>query len=330
MFKLSSKKKLSLIVLAFVLTITLIGCNSQSVSNEKGQKINLIIGTGGVGGTYYPLGGALARIWTKDIENVSVAAQSTGASIENTSLIENGEIELGLTQNDLAEYAVKQQYMFDKKYERMRAIARLFPEDIQIFVSNKSGIKTIEDMKGKRISIGYPGSGATANAEQILEVFGLTTDDIKAEHLSNPDAADRMKDGLIDAVIVTTAVPNANYQEMALMTDVTLMNLLDDDINKIIEKFPFFAKKIIPADMYKGQTKDVQTVAVQSVLVCQKEMDEELVYKLTKSMWESKDELGEMLAVLKNMDSDNPLLGVTIDVHPGAIKYYKEIGKWNK
>ncbi len=325
-------KKFISVILALVMVLALVGCGSQSANtdssadNSGSEKYNLIIGTGGVGGTYYPLGGALASVWTKYLDNVTVSAQSTGASVENTQLLENGEVELALTQNDLAEYAVKGEYMFTKKYEKMQLIGRLYSEPIQVFVRNDSGIKSIADMAGKRISVSYPGSGANANAEQLLGVFGITVNDIQAEYPSNSDTADRMKDGLLDGMLTTTGAPNATFQEMCMSADCTLLSLSDEDCDKIIAQYPFFAKYTIPAGSYEGQTEDVQTLCVQSVLAVSTDLSEDLVYDLTKTLWENQTELSGMLSALSDLSVDNALEGITIDFHPGAVKYYKEIG----
>lgn len=325
-------KKFISVILALVMVLALVGCGSQSANtdssadNSGSEKYNLIIGTGGVGGTYYPLGGALASVWTKYLDNVTVSAQSTGASVENTQLLENGEVELALTQNDLAEYAVKGEYMFTKKYEKMQLIGRLYSEPIQVFVRNDSGIKSIADMAGKRISVSYPGSGANANAEQLLGVFGITVNDIKAEYPSNSDTADRMKDGLLDGMLTTTGAPNATFQEMCMSADCTLLSLSDEDCDKIIAQYPFFAKYTIPAGSYEGQTEDVQTLCVQSVLAVSTDLSEDLVYDLTKTLWENQTELSGMLSALSDLSVDNALEGITVDYHPGAVKYYKEIG----
>ena len=325
-------KKYISVILALVMVLALVGCGSPSANtdssdgNSGSEKHNLIIGTGGVGGTYYPLGGALASVWTKYLDNVTVSAQSTGASVENTQLLENGEVELALTQNDLAEYAVKGEYMFTKQYEKMQLIGRLYSEPIQVFVRNDSGIKSIADMAGKRISVSYPGSGANANAEQLLGVFGITVKDIKAEYPSNSDTADRMKDGLLDGMLTTTGAPNATFQEMCMSADCTLLSFSDEDCDKIIAQYPFFAKYTIPAGSYEGQTEDVQTLCVQSVLAVSSDLSEDLVYDLTKTLWENQTELSGMLSALSDLSVDNALDGITIDYHPGAVKYYKEIG----
>jgi len=325
------RKRSSLLCLMLLLVVTLAGCSGANVGGENGnngqqETARLIIGTGGVAGSYYPLGGALAKVWTSKIDGVQVSAQATGAAIENTKLLENNEIELALTQSDLAEYAAKSQHMFDKEYKHMRAVATIFPEHIQIFVRKGSGIKTISDLKGKRVSVGSQGSGGLVNSEQIFGCYGFTFDDIKPFYLTNVDAVDRMKDGQLDAIFVTTAAPNAAYQDLALATDIELLDLPDEDANDIIEEYPFFEKVVLPAGMYHGQETDVLVLAVQAVVTARDDLSEEVVYELTKTLWESKDELGEMMAKANSMDPNDPLKGVTIAIHPGAERYYKEVG----
>ena len=311
-----------------ILCLAVIGCVSfDAWSQEKPKIYRLVIGTGGIAGSYYPLGGAMARIWTQNLPNISVSAQATGASIENTKLMENGEIELGLTQNDLAEYAAKKQYMFDKEYKSLRAVATLFPEHIQIFVYKNSSIKTIADLSSNRVSVGSQGSGTLANCQQIFELFGVSFKDIKRFYLTNVDAVDRMKDGLLDAVFVTTSAPNAAFQDLALSKDVKLLSFTDDEIKKIVAKYPFFQKVVLTKGMYKGQTEDVTTVAVLAVLIARNDLDEQVVYNLTKTLWEKKDDLAVMMVKAKEMDPNNPVKGITIPLHPGAERYYKEIGK---
>jgi TRAP transporter TAXI family solute receptor len=311
-----------------ILCLAVLGCVSfDAWSAEKPKIYRLVIGTGGIAGSYYPLGGAMARIWTQNLPNIRVSAQATGASVENTKLMENGEVELGLTQNDLAEYAMKKQHMFDKEYKKLRAVATLFPEHIHLFLRQKANIKTIADLKGKRVSVGSQGSGGLANCQQIFELFGISFGDIKPFYLTNVDAVDRMKDGLLDAIFVTTSAPNAAFQEMAISTDITVFSFSDDEIKKIVGKYPFFQKAALTKDMYKGQTADAATVAVLAVLIASKDLDAQVVYDLTKTLWEKKDALAEMMVKAKAMDPKDPVKGITIPLHPGAERYYKETGK---
>ncbi len=319
--------KTSKYVILCLAVIGFVSFNAWSNAWSQQKTYRLVIGTGGISGSYYPLGGAMASIWSKNLPNVKVSAQATGASIENTKLMENGEIELGLTQNDLAEYAAKKQYMFDKEYKSLRAVATLFSEHINIFVNKNSGIKTVADLKGKRVSVGSQGSGGLANSQQIFELYGLSFKDIKPFYLTNVDACDRMKDGLLDAIFVTTSSPNATFQDLAIAKEIQLLSFTDADIKKIIAKYPFFQRTVLAKNTYKGQMQDVTTVAVLGILIASKDLDEKVVYDLTKVLWEKKDDIGAIMVKAKEMQPNNPVGGITIPLHPGAERYYKETGK---
>lgn len=287
----------------------------------------LIIATAGVTGSYYPFGGAVAKIWTSKLKDlVSVAAQATGGAVENTKLMEGGEVELALTQNDLADYSWNKQHMFNKEYRKQRAIATLFPEVIHIFALRSSGVEDIAGLKGKKISMSQQGSGGLVNSQQIFEHYGFSEKDVQPFYLSNIDAVDRMKDGLLDAIFVTTGAPNATYQDLCFAKDVRLLSMTDTDIEQIVNKYPFYSKYIIPQADYDKQKSDIQTVTVQAVLIASEDLDEELVYQMTKTLWESREELITAMAKAKYMDPHNPLKSVTIPVHKGAERYYREAG----
>jgi hypothetical protein len=326
--KFRKSKFLALLVLSLLVVLPLMAGHESA--EASGRRVRLIIGTGGVAGSYYPTGGALARVWTKYIDNVSVSAQSTGASIENTRLLEDGEIELGLTQTDLAEYAINAQHMFRTPSKHLTTIASLFAEHIMIFVDRDSDIKSVADLKGKRVSVGSQGSGGLVNSQQIFSLWGITFDDIRPLYLTNVDAVDRMKDGLLDAIFVTTASPNAAFQDLAISRNVRLLGFSDDDLARIRQEFPFFKDIVIPAGTYQGQEQDIKTVAVRAVLAVRDDLDEEIVYNLTKVLWENKKELSDMMVKLSEMDPEDPVQGITIGVHPGAVRYYKEKGVWKQ
>jgi len=315
------KKKIALLLLAFCLGAACFAGTADAAPQR------LIIATAGVSGSYYPFGGAIARIWTSKLKDiVSVAAQATGGAIENTKLMEGEEVELALTQNDLADYSWNKQHMFNKEYRKQRAIATLFPEVIHIFTLRESNVNSISELKGKKISMSQQGSGGLINSEQILGHFGISVKDVNPFYLSNVDAVDRMKDGLLDAIFVTTGAPNATYQDLCFSKDVKILSIPDPDIEKIIEKYPFYSKYVLKKDDYDKQTSDIATVTVQAVLIASVDLDTELVYQLTKTLWENQQELVTAMAKAKYMDPKAPFKSVTIPLHPGAEKYYREIG----
>src|SRR5574344_2250962 len=184
--------------------------------SKAASKKNFILATGGTSGTYYPFGGAIANIWNTKIDKMNVTAQSTGASAENLRLISKGEAEFGIVQNDVLDYAYNGTDMFaGQKLDNLMTIGTLYPEVVQIAATKESGITSIADMKGKRVSIGDAGSGVEFNAKQILEGYGLTFDDIKKSNLSFKESAEGIQNGTLDGCFITAGVPNAALQELA-------------------------------------------------------------------------------------------------------------------
>ncbi|OEF99054.1 C4-dicarboxylate ABC transporter substrate-binding protein [Vulcanibacillus modesticaldus] len=319
------KKKMFLLALALVTVFALAAC---STGNEEGEKApsQLIIATGGTSGTYYPLGGGIAQIIT-DNTNVSATAQSTGASVENMRLLQNKEVDLAFTQTDIADYANNGKLMFESgKVDNLQGIASLYYETVQLVVPANSDIKSVADLKGKRVSVGAPGSGVEANARQILEIYGLTFDDLKAEYLSFGDSSSKIKDGNLDAAFVTAGAPTSAVTELSATKGVKLVSLDSDKIAELVSKYPFYVKQTIPANTYSGLDKDVDTVAVKAMLVVRKGLPEDLVYDITKSIFENTDKLVTINAKAKNISLDNALEGMSLEIHPGALKYYQEKG----
>lgn len=307
------------LVLVFIITIGLTGCETQ--------KTNLILATGGTSGTYYPFGGAIAQIFNSKIPNMNVTAQATGASVENLKLIGKKEAELAIVQNDMTDYAYKGLETFkDGKIENVRAIATLYPEVIQIIASVDSGINTIADIKGKKFSVGAPGSGVEANARQILDVMGMTYNDFTPNYLSFAESGDAFKDKHLDGFLFTSGIPNAAIQDITATQELKYVSIPDDIIAKLIEKYPFFTAYTIPAGTYKGQTADVKTVAVNATLVVGAEVSEQVVYDLTKALFDNQAELATAHAKGKLLSLETAVKGISVPFHPGAEKYYKEKG----
>lgn len=312
------KKRISvLLVIALLMTIFMTACSTP--------KTNLILATGGTTGTYYPFGGAMANIFNTKIENMNVTAQATGASVENCKLLGKNEAELAILQNDMLDYAYNGTEAFaEGKLENLRGIAKLYPEIIQIVAAE--GINGIEDLKGKKVSVGAPGSGVEANARQILEAYGMTYDDMSVSYLSFAESADAYKDKHIDAFFVTSGIPNSSIQDIAAMNPVSLVSLSDDTIGTLVEKYPFFVEYTIPANTYNGQTSDVKTAAVLACLATNSEASEDIIYNITKALFENQPELATAHAKGAELKLDEAIDGISIPLHPGAEKYFKEAG----
>lgn len=286
-----------------------------------------ILATGGTSGTYYPFGGAIANIWNTKLENMNVTAQATGASAENLRLINKGEAEFAIVQNDVMDYAYNGTDLFaGEKLANIMTIGTLYPEVVQIAVSKDSGIKSIADFKGKRISVGDAGSGVEFNAKQILEGYGLTFDDIKKSNLSFKESAEGIQNGTLDGCFVTAGVPNSALQELAFTAGLTLISVDLEEAQKIMSKYSYYTLTTIPAGTYKGTDIDTAALAIKATLAVSSKLDEKTVYDMTKALFSNLPELANAHAKGKEVTTAAAITGVSVPFHPGAVKYYKEIG----
>ena len=294
---------------------------------SKNAKKDYILATGGTGGTYYPFGGAIANIWNTKIENMNVTAQATGASAENLRLINKGEAEYAIVQNDVMDYAYNGKDLFaGEKLENIMTIGTLYPEVVQIAVSKDSGIKSVADFRGKRISVGDAGSGVEFNAKQILEGYGLTFDDIKKSNLSFKESAEGIQNGTLDGCFVTAGVPNAALQELAFSAGLVLVPVDSVAAEKICKKYNYYTVTSIPGGTYKGTDSDTAALAIKATLAVNAKLDEEIVYQMTKALFENLDSLAAAHAKGKEVSAKAAVTGVSVPFHPGAKKYFTEIG----
>ncbi|CEG28565.1 TAXI family TRAP transporter solute-binding subunit [Bacillus sp. B-jedd] len=326
------KKKNLFLVLMLALSMLLAACGGGNEKTDGGKKDKgdsgekpkyISILTGGTGGTYYPLGGTFANI-ISDETGIETTAQTTGASAENMQTLKDGGGEIAFTQTDIASYAKEGKLMFkDKAVDNVQAIGTLYPETIQIVTTEKSGIKTVDDLKGKKVSIGAPGSGTAANAEQILEIYGLSLSDIKKQDLSFDESVSGIQDGTIDAAFVTAGTPTGAVEGLAATEKVVIVPVDADKAAKLIEKYPYYIKDEVPSNVY-GLKEAVPTVAVQAMLAVSSDLSKDVVYDITKAIFENLDKVTH--AKGKVIKPENALNGVGIEVHPGAQKYYDEKG----
>ena len=287
---------------------------------------NLVLATGGTAGTYYPFGGAMAKIWNSKIKDMNVTAQTSGASGENVRLINKKEVELALVQSDTLDFAFNAKEAFKEPLKDMSVIATLYPEIVQVVVAAGSPVKSFADLKGKKVGVGAPGSGTEANFRQLMEVYGMKKEDVNAQYLSFSESADAFKDKHIDAFIVTAGIPNAGIMDVSSQNEIRVLDIPADVASKLTQKYPFLAAVKVPANTYKGQTADVATVAVNAVLIAGNQLKPEMVYNLTKALFENQAELASAHAKGKEVNLKYAVQGVSIPFHPGAVKYYKEKG----
>ncbi|TRM10867.1 TAXI family TRAP transporter solute-binding subunit [Lentibacillus cibarius] len=334
-------------LLLLVLLFALAGCGSSQKEGEEtdggsdnngggddssGEEVRVTLGTGGTSGTYYPLGVAMAQQIFADVEGVSQArAVSTGASVTNAQELAAGKYQAILVQNDISYYAVNGETLEDFKgstVDNMAGMTSLYPEDIQIVTTADSGIDSLDDLKGKNVAVGDQGSGAEANAKQILNAAGITYDDITTEFLGFGDASQGLQNGTIDAAFITAGAPTSAIQELGANKDVKVLSLSDDVIDKLISDYSYYTKRTISADTYAdyGQKEDINTVAVMAILVVDKELPEDAVYNMTKALFEKRDELESAHSRGADITLETATDGMSIDLHPGAKKYYEEEG----
>ena len=311
-------KRIATAVCAVALAVGIAGCGG----GDKEQFIN--IATGGTAGTYYPIGGAIAEVLNKNGMNAS--AQSTGASVANINMLKDKQVEIAIVQNDITYYAINGEEMFKDggKIENLSGIASLYPETCQFIVREDSGIKMITDLKGKRVAVGAAGSGAEANARQILEAYGITYDDVDEQFLSFAEGSYALKDGTVDAAFVTAGYPTASVQDIASQHKIRLLPVGDEQVKKLAEKYPFYTKTKIPAGTYQGFDQDVESVSVMAILVANDKIDAALGEKLTKAIFDNLDKISAAHSAAKNITKESALEGMDfIKMNEGAQKVLK-------
>lgn len=290
------------------------------------KEYKMSFATGGTAGTYYPYGGAIAALWSKHIKGVTATVEATGGSVENLRRLGNKEAEIAFTQNDIADYAYNGTEQFkDKPIKNFRSLGALYPEVLQWVVT--PSIKSINDLKGKRFVVGAAGSGTEVNTRQVFEANGLKFSDLgRSVNLSFAEASNAMKDRQVDGYAVTGGVPTSAITDTTTAVDIALLPIEGDVAKKVMDKYPFYVPAKVPANAYKGVTQDVNTIAVLSTIVVREDLDTDLVYWLTKTLVEQQAELAQAHAKGKELSKDSITKGLTVPLHPGAEKYYREVG----
>ncbi|MEW6262690.1 MAG: TAXI family TRAP transporter solute-binding subunit [Thermodesulfobacteriota bacterium] len=296
------------------------------VSAAAAQETKMVLATGGTAGTYYPLGGAMVKIWNSKIQGLNVTSQATGASVENVRLVNREEAELAIVQSDTIDFAFNAKETFKEKLTKMTALAVLYPEIIQLVVRGDSPAKTFADLKGLKVGVGAPGSGTEANFRQLLDIYGLKKEEVKAQYLSFGESAEQFKERRLDAFIVAAGLPNSAILDISAMQSIKLLNISDDLAIRLIQKHPFLAQAKVPANTYKGQMEEVKTLAVMAVLIASPTVKDVMAYYLVKTLFENQNDLAQAHAKGKELSLQTATKSVSIPFHPGAVKYYKEKG----
>ncbi len=288
---------------------------------------NLSIATGGTGGTYYPYGGGLAELIGKYIDGAQATAEVTGASVENMALIAQQQSDLAIALADTVYDGYNGTGAFEgRAVSEARALASIYPNAVQIVTLADSGISGLDDFKGKRISVGAPGSGTEVNAQAILTANGISYDDFRPQRLNFNETADALRDGDIDAGFWSVGPPTSSILNLAATRDITLIPLTPEQIEAASAEEPVFAPYTLKAGLYEGMDTDVTTISIPNVLVVNAAMDEELAYQITKAMFEHVDELIAVHPAANDTTPEFALSSTPIPLHLGAIRWYEEAG----
>ena len=292
----------------------------------------ITIGTGSVTGVYYPTGGAICKLVNKDRKehNVRCSVESTGGSIYNVNTIRAGELDFGIVQSDWQYHGYNGTSKFEAQgpYKKLRAMFSLHTEPFNIIARTDSGINNVADLEGKRVNIGNPGSGDRATMSVVMAAMGWTNDSFKlASELKGSERSQALCDNKIDAFIYMVGHPNGSIKEATTSCDAKLVPATGPKIDKIVADNPYYANTTVPAGMYRGTEGDVNSFGVAATMVTTSDVSDEVAYSVAKAVFENFNtfkRLHPAFATLKKEDMVKE--GLSIPLHPGAVKYYKEVG----
>jgi TRAP transporter TAXI family solute receptor len=319
------RKVISIICLVLIFTMVFSACGKSGSGGEISASLKFA--TGGTTGTYYAFGGIISQVLQDNVKGLSATVHSSGASKTNIFELADGDADIALVQNDVAHYAYTGTDLFeaDGAEQGFSIVAGLYAEVCQV-VTTKN-ITSIDQLKGKSVSVGDAGSGTEFNAKQILEVYGITFEDIDKHNLSFGDSADALKDGKIDAFFCVAGAPTTAIVDLSTTKEINILEVDDEHAAKLKDNYGFYSQYTIPGGSYRGIDQDVKTVAVKATLVASNKLSEDVVYAITKTLFEKKDDIAAGHDKGKELSLENAVKGFSsVPFHPGAEKYFKEIG----
>jgi TRAP transporter TAXI family solute receptor len=321
-------------IVLLALLVILTACNPQQMAERSGSKKRLSIATGGTGGVYYPYGGGIAKVITEHIPNVEATAEVTAASVDNLKFIRDRKADIAFTTADTLADGINGTGAFKESKLPIRAIANLYKNYTHVITLASSPVKTIKDLKGKVVSIGSPGSGTMVTALRVLKAFGLDPDsDIKPQSLGVSESADALKDGKIDAFFWSGGVPAASVLDLSHTAGIKIRVVPNDSVLSTLQDTfgkSLYLQGIVPKSVYAGMDADVGVVSIPNLLVVHTDMDANLVYEITKSLFENKAKLVAIHPEASNLSLATAVVGSPAEFHPGAIRYYEEQRAWPK
>ena len=298
---------------------------TSTLALAQQQFVNIL--TGGQAGVYYPLGVALSQIYGKAIPNAKATAQVTKASAENLNLLQAGRGELAFTLGDALSDAWqgKEEAGFKTKLDKLRGLSATYNNYIQIVASADSGIRTLADLKGKRVSVGAARSGTELNARAVFKAAGLSYADLaKTEYLPFGESVELIKNRQLDATLQSAGLGVASIRDLATSVKIVVVAVPADVVAKVGD--PAYQPTVIPAGTYEGQTADVPTAAIPNFLVTHSDVSDELAYQMAKALYENLDTMYAAHNAAKAIKRENAVKGMPVPLHPGAERYYREVG----
>ncbi|MGA9536359.1 MAG: TAXI family TRAP transporter solute-binding subunit [Desulfobacterales bacterium] len=302
-------------------------CMTVALAGPVAAKTTFIgIGTGGTGGIYYPYGGGVAEIWSKYVPGIQAVAEVTGASVENVKLADKGETVIGEVMGDVADAGYNGLGKFKGKKHDILSMAVMYPNLLQVVTLKNSGITNIEQVKGKRISSGSPGSGTNFMAEAVLKAVGIPLDSFKDSRLSFTETANALRDGTIDVGFWSVGPGTSSILDLATTHDIVIIPITPEQTQKVLAANDTYASVDLAGGVYRGVDKPVPTIGVWNVMICQKSLAEDMVYKLVAALYEHNDYLRKIHPSAAYTTPENAVKYSPIPLHPGTVKYLKEKG----
>jgi TRAP transporter TAXI family solute receptor len=297
-----------------------------AVSAPAVAQQQLSIATGGTGGVYFPMGGGLAEVINTYVDGYAATAEVTGASVENMGLLATGDADLGIALGDTVQQAYSGTGRFEgQQLPMIRGLASMYANMVQIVTLEGSGITSLEDLVGMRVSVGAPGSGTEVNAQEILNANGITYDDIDEQRLNFNETADALANGDIDAGFWSVGAPTSSILNLATTNDIVVIELTDAQIDAAQADVPIFTRTTLAEGIYEG-VPATTVIGVPNVLAVSSEMPEDLAYAITRAMFENIADLQAVHPAANQTTVEFTLAATPVPLHPGAIRYYEEIG----
>ncbi|HET6522074.1 MAG TPA: TAXI family TRAP transporter solute-binding subunit [Geminicoccaceae bacterium] len=322
--------RMGAVALGLAAGIALVAGGGGPPANAQGKQIQ--IGTGGVTGVYYPAGNVICQFFNRTAKDLgyNCRAPSTGGSVYNLNALRSGDLDFGVVQSDWQAHAYEGTSDFESQgaFDGLRSVFSLHPEPVTVVARADSGIETFQDLKGKRVNLGNPGSGQRATMDVLLDALGWTTADFSlASELKSSEQAQALADNKIDAFVFTVGHPSGSIEEAVSTVDARIIPVTGPEIDGLVENNPYYAKATIPGGMYRGTEEDVDTFGVRATLVTTADTPDDVVYTLAKAVFENFDRFQKQHDAFQALNKEEMVReALTAPLHPGAEKYYQEAG----